>query len=310
MALGPSVKDKNKALLIVNPAAGQSSATAFAKKLCSALDGLDPCVFYIKDAQSKVNLATLLNQSPGFRVAFILGGDGTLFHILPLLEKYSLPIIPVPVGSANDLATEFGVTLDAQKIIERLNRCDTEKIDLLSVNSQHFATVAGVGIGAKVVQSFNASRSEGVFSSFARKICAKNFYKLLVLQNAFHTDSFTKKYRIHINGCDHFFESSGVFISNTKKLGQDMTMCDSASLQDGVFEVMVAPKLEPYALLKSLLSLSKGIIPSSFHSLKGAHCRIESIGKKGTLHFADGEDLGIARVLDYTCLPSRLTVFQ
>ena len=92
----------------------------------------------------------LLRRQGDWDLIFVFGGDGTI-SILPILEPLDIPIIPIPLGSANDLATELGLIDEIGEIISKAVKGNIELIDILSVNGRLFATVAGVGLGAEVV---------------------------------------------------------------------------------------------------------------------------------------------------------------
>ena len=297
--------NQKNALFVVNQFAGASKARTLAFLVSSELEGWHK-EFY--DIELETRKLDDLSQERNWDIIFIFGGDGTVFHSLPILEKLDSPIIPIPVGSANDLATSMGIKNNVKQIIEIVHKGQIESLDLIRMNDQSFATVGGIGLGAEVVDQFNKSRSKGIASRMMRKLCPHNIYKSLVLKNALATDKFTGKYRIQANGNDLFTESSALFVSNISKLGGNLTLAPGANPSDGLFDIIVAPRLEPALLVKSFLEMNSGKIPRSFKKITTDHCRIESLSKVAPLSFADGEITGRTRILDFSCLPNSLKI--
>ena len=268
------ISNCKKALFIVNASSGVRNAGIASRYVRARLNNWKINTIQIYPGIPLDQQVNLLRRQGDWDLIFVFGGDGTIFHSLPILEPLDIPIIPIPLGSANDLATELGLIDEIDEIISKAVKGNIELIDILSVNGRLFATVAGVGLGAEVVSQFNRERNDRGFMNWKDRLCAKNIYKALSVKNAFHTKSISKKYSIETADESIQIESTAIFVSNTNKLGADLKMSHNSKLNDGYFEILIVPAAGAISTLNGLVSLSQGKIPDSYIQLKADKCRI------------------------------------
>lgn len=95
-------------------------------------------------------LEVIQNLSANTDAVIIGGGDDSVNHALPALMKTGLPLLLIPLGTANNLARTLSIP---QSIPEALSLLDTGKVttvDVGSANGIPFINVIGIGMSAKV----------------------------------------------------------------------------------------------------------------------------------------------------------------
>lgn len=88
-----------------------------------------------------------------FDVVAVAGGDGTINEVINGLADSPLPLALIPLGTANVLANEAGLTLaDAARTIAA---GAARPIHLGEANGRRFAMMLGIGIDARIVDGID-----------------------------------------------------------------------------------------------------------------------------------------------------------
>lgn len=158
-----------KALLIVNPAAGQGKPKAALGELQAALGSLLGETYLTQKAGDAEDAARGAAAS-GFEAVLVAGGDGTVNEAVNglLSAPKTLPLGLVPLGTQNVLAHELGFHAnDDLFVLEALLRAGkTRLLDVgrlsLGVQSRYFVLMAGFGFDAVVVRDVLQSVKERI----------------------------------------------------------------------------------------------------------------------------------------------------
>ena len=135
-------------LINENSGAGKSSLRAK-----EAQDSLNSKSVISASPQSPQDLSKLCaTLEPGkTKAAVVFGGDGTQNYALRGLIESGIPLYPFPSGTANDLASEHGITGCLKQMQKLVEEESLEEINVLGVNGVPFSTVGGIGIGSALV---------------------------------------------------------------------------------------------------------------------------------------------------------------
>ncbi len=89
----------------------------------------------------------------------VAGGDGTVRTVVEAMAGSEIPLLIVPRGTENLLATELG--LDGSHLLTReaLEHGKIRDLDLGQANDKHFMAIVGVGFDAEVVRRVVQNRS-------------------------------------------------------------------------------------------------------------------------------------------------------
>lgn len=144
------------AVIIGNPNSGRAGSREYLERCARVLrsGGRDVEVLNTEGPDH----ATELAASAGDRLVVAAGGDGTVNEVINgLTEGATLGILPL--GTANVLARELGLPLDAEGACERLLRGGSIEMDLGVARSERdgferrFSCMAGLGFDAKVIRA-------------------------------------------------------------------------------------------------------------------------------------------------------------
>ncbi len=143
------------AVIIGNPNSGRAGSKGYLERCAKILrsGGLEVEVLNTE----RPDHATELASQAGDRLVVAAGGDGTINEVINgLAEEATLGILPL--GTANVLARELRLPLDAERACERLLRGERVRIDLgVATNQQgverRFACMSGIGFDAHVVRA-------------------------------------------------------------------------------------------------------------------------------------------------------------
>lgn len=144
------------AVIIGNPNSGRAGSSEYLERCAMNLrsGGLDVEVLNTEGPDH----ATELAAAAGDRLVVAAGGDGTVNEVINgLQEGATLGILPL--GTANVLARELGLPLDAEGACERLLKGESIEMDLGVARRERdgverrFSCMAGMGFDAKVIRA-------------------------------------------------------------------------------------------------------------------------------------------------------------
>lgn len=151
--------DRLQALVIFNPKAGRRRHL-FLKRTLSALE---PLGVACKVAETEYPghaevIARRIGQAvnadqPDLLVA--AGGDGTIHEIANGLAGLNLPLAIIPLGTANVVAREIGLSRSPATIAQTIARGSATTIHLGRIGERRFVMMASVGFDAESVQRVN-----------------------------------------------------------------------------------------------------------------------------------------------------------
>lgn len=298
---------------VVNPNAGSGKTLAQWRHAESILysKGI-PYRFTIPEtlSDSKIKIASACKE--GYRHFIAVGGDGTVHNLLcsiaEFVEKASeepgaevhltdFYLAVLPIGSGNDWLRSHRIPSDCEKIIELISRNsfgrqDVVKVEILEpetgkiANVAYMANIGGYCFDANVCDVVNFQKTNGVTGKLLYFNAVKNKAKE---QKAYKT-------RIVCDGQTIFDDLLySMSIGNGKYSGGGLCQTPSAVMDDGMLDIMIAPKFPIIKLVTSLHKvLEKRMEDIDFLQFARARdIRIEPYGQ-GQLVEVDGDIVGRA----------------
>ena len=289
-----------KLLIVYNKNSGMESYDEIARNIGRELWAWEKDYYVCESIEDTINFRNGLNESE-YHCCIILGGDGTINSMLKRKGHSNLPLICLPTGTANDISSALGMTLNMSNLAYLVSNIEknTIGIDILTANGIPFITTGGVGITSFVLAEYNHQRS--LFASFNKvhKYFGKDIYKLLTIKNSFYKSRIKKKYRISWGEYSEVVDSSCVLITNQPKLGNDLMVAPAAKLDDGLFNVMITTKTTQNLVISDLLSMSKKNLPKDCIQFETDELKVETIDGTKINFFADGEIIGNSNKVDF-----------
>jgi diacylglycerol kinase family enzyme len=100
-----------------------------------------------KQAPKKVKKAL----ADGAELVFAWGGDGLVQQCVNVLAGSKARLAILPAGTANLFATNLGIPKDIEASVRIGLHGARRKLDVGTVNGEHFAVMAGVGFDARMI---------------------------------------------------------------------------------------------------------------------------------------------------------------
>lgn len=231
-------------------------------------------------------------QSKRPKAVAVVGGDGTLHGILPLLVATGIPVGIVPAGSGNDTSRAFHIPRDPIQALDIIESGRTRLTDAIASTSggetQVALTAIAVGMDGAVAADVNGSRYKRWCNRLGLGSLAYviGFFRTLALFSPVDI-------KITIDGIVHRFERGWLSaIANIASYGGGLRICPDARADDGYLHVCVVHGCSLWRILFVFPALLKGahVKQRNVTLLKGRQVRIETNGR--FLAYGDGEPSG------------------
>ena len=98
----------------------------------------------------------------GADAVIAIGGDGTVNEVLNGLDGFDTPLGIIPVGTANDFATQAGIPPDVDHAMDVILRTKPVRIDTASLNGRRFLNASTGGVGAATTAETPADAKESL----------------------------------------------------------------------------------------------------------------------------------------------------
>jgi diacylglycerol kinase (ATP) len=276
-------------MVLLNPRAAGGRAAALAQPVRDWLTAHAPGVALLESDSIERSRATLQCLPRSSRVVLI-GGDGTLHHMLPVLLTHRLALGVVPLGNGNDTARALGVArLPWAKALDLALRGPTRRMDV------------GELITPRMRVPFFSSLAAGFDAAVARRALdgpgwLEGMPRYLWATLGAVASLRTHRIRIALDGAPaHEGEAIFASVLNTRSYGSGMPAVPGARVADGQLDLLVAGRFGRVGTLAMLPRLLKGTHVSSakVHTWKFQAMQIESDDELPLA--ADGEPLEALR---------------
>ena len=201
------------------------------------------CLYDVSIINENQNILQTLcpTELKKYKAIIIAGGDGTIYHLLPLLSTINIPIGIIPTGSVNILAKELNISSNIKKACEKIIYGSTKKIDIGKTKQSYFSSMLGIGFDAEVIRKTCPQQKKklGVFSfalTFIHSLMNYNFDPFYVtLDN-------TQKIKGYY-----------MLVGNSKYYAGPFKVFKKAKINDGLLNVCILTKKGPLNYLIFLI---------------------------------------------------------
>lgn len=239
-----------KARLIYNPSAGKEEVTKNLSKILDTLEslGYESSTFATKgksDAKKEARRVSKLK----FDLIVVAGGDGTLNEVVNGIssEVHRPDLAILPFGTSNDFANALGVPRQLEESLRVIKKQKIKEVDIGYTNKNYFINVAGGGRLTELSYEV-PSRLKTALGQLAYYI--KGIEKIVDF----------KPYHIKFETLDSTFEEEVMLflVSNSNVMGGFDKIAPYASLNDGLFDVLILKKCNLAELARVMAALVKG----------------------------------------------------
>ena len=189
----------------------------------------------------------------------ICGGDGTVNQITSYLQKTSVNVGIIPLGSGNGLAFTAGIAKDPKKALDIILNGKASFVDAFMINDHYSCHLSGLGFDAQVSHDFARQEKRGPSTYVKQTI--KNFFK-------------AKPYNFKVTANGNTFSTKAFFLSiaNSNQFGNRILIAPKASLSDGLLDIVIVNKAGKFGLIFKLIrQIRSGKIASVRNTDKTIH---------------------------------------
>ncbi len=210
-------------------------------------------------AGHQVNEITHLDRllAPSFRgscdVVIAAGGDGTILSVARRLQNSDVPMVVLPLGTANNLARALGASRHLPQLIASLSAPRYQPLDLgVAVGSwgtKYFCESAGVGW-------FCDALSEAIDEGDKTPERARDVLTRFLSQYQ------PRHWDVSIDGRNFSGDYVMIDVMNAGMLGPNLHLGRSANPSDGAFDVVLATREDQPRLLEYMQALLRDETPN------------------------------------------------
>ncbi len=284
-----------KVLFIINPNAGKKVSG----KIIDIIRKEFPQNIYYQIAiwenKDHFDEITTLLQTQGYTDAVAVGGDGTVNQVAKSILGTNIALGIVPIGSGNGLARTLGLSMNIEQVIKQIVAGKKEVVDSGIVNGRPFFCTSGIGFDAHIGNLFATSVKRGL-KSYVRITIRELFnYRAKEYTLSFNSRTITKKAFL-------------ITVANAGQYGNDFYIAPQASMQDGMFHVVILKPFNPlkvFGLMIKILS-RKAYLSSCIETYLTDKLTVTR-NESDTIHF-DGEPAMEGKQISFENQKSSLNV--
>ncbi len=224
------------------------------------------------------------------------GGDGTVQLVAKNLMKKKYVMGILPLGSANGLATDLGLSQSLEDAVDLVfSQAKTIQLDILEFDNKHICThLADIGINAKMIKSYEVGGDRGMMG-----------YAKHLLQSI--KDSPLLTYKIKTPEGEYKKEGYMIVISNANMYGTRIRISEG-SVSDGKFEISNIEKVALDEAIKAGLTRFNVFIDKDMFSDVISCSKAEIMIDQEVDFQIDGEYMGKVDRLKISIHPAAIPV--
>lgn len=268
--------DRKRILIIHNPAAGWLRQVRFAKvKVELKLLG---CEITVKTTTRRGDAEAFARSADPIKVDAIVaaGGDGTVSEIASGMLGRNLPLGIIPLGTANVLAAEIGLSHCPRAIATVIAAGATRRCHIGLANGHLFMMMAGIGFDAHVVK---------YVSQALKKTIGKGAYVWATIQQLLRHAS--DEYQVTLEG--RTISAASIVVGKGRFYGGRYTCTPDARLEEPSFQVCLFNSGGTWATLRYIVGLLRGKISGMANVTIIETDRLRIDGRPGESVQGDGD---------------------
>jgi len=183
----------------------------------------------------------------GVDTVIAVGGDGTLNEVVNGLDGFDTPLGIIPLGTANDFATQAGIPTDADHAMDVILHRKPVRIDTASLNGRRFLNVSTGGVGAEATAETPAEAKETLGPVAYAITGVRKFAEFEPYRGSFH-------------GGDFSFDGEFLMfaVGVTRASGGGTLVTPNASVSDGLLDVCVVEAMGRTEFARLALKIKRG----------------------------------------------------
>lgn len=251
-ALGEAPRPRRRFLIIHNPVAGARRARVL-HAVSEALAVRFDAEVMVRPTAGRGHAEEIARDMAADACDAVVaaGGDGTINEVINGLAARgpaaaAVPLGLVPLGTANVLANELGLSFSVNGIAEVLARGVVREVHLGTANGRCFTMMAGAGLDAHVVEKVDTR---------LKRLTGKGAYVVETLAQLMKPAE-GRRYRVTVG--EQSWEVASVIIANGRFYGGRFVCAPEARLTDGTLHVCLFPGAGRWNALRYVWGVTMG----------------------------------------------------
>lgn len=167
-----------------------------------------------------------------------VGGDGTINEVLNGLRGSGAALGIIPAGTANDLASYYGISNRVEIACNIIHERCLHRTDIISVNGWHYLTVGGLGIPCDVIARSQRIKETPIWRRLLTHIMKSKLYVLAALPLP-RSKQASGRIFVRTEGRVFNIDDPTLIIFNQPKLGKYFTVAAGAGRGDGRCDILL-----------------------------------------------------------------------
>jgi diacylglycerol kinase (ATP) len=281
-----------KILFVINPTSGAKSKIAWEPAIRKYFTNLQHKFdFFLLDGKDDATSLKYWIEKLQPQKIVAVGGDGTISLVAEQLLGTNIAMGILPAGSANGMAKELNIPIDANAALDIILNGEIKPCDVIRINDKEICLhLSDLGVNAQLVKYFEQGNLRGKLG-YALKV-----FKVLLRKRMIDVTIKTNKEEIKR-------KAFMVVIANASKYGTGALINPEGNLGDGLFEIVVVRRINFISVLKMFLKF-KRFNPKKVELFQAESAVITTVKKT---HFqVDGEYLGRMNYVKAEIIKSQL----
>lgn len=232
----------------------------------------------------------------GAELVIAVGGDGTVNACANGIGDAPTRLAVMPAGTANDLARILGQNGDVATDVAEISSWEHREMDALRSNGTRFYSAGGLGWAAEVADAANRWRSGGTLLRWFMRQLGTFIYTLACIVILVTRRRLTQQFRLRYRDPDGSTHTEnlcayGLLAANCDRLGAAFHLAPVSRIDDGVFELIVFPRMSRLRLLHAVILARRGRLfdVPGIRWVQATSASVEC--ERTTAFFGDGEIL-------------------
>ena len=234
---------------IINPKSGASSSKLVMRQFLAWLVEKGHVVKCsdTKSLEHARELAFAAAHDPNCICVVAVGGDGTMREAAHGLQGSGTPLLMIPGGTENLLASELGLDDEMGLLTRTFNEAFIRDLDLGMVNGRCFTSIAGVGFDGDIVRLVSSNRDGHI----------QHFDYFWPIWRTFFSARFPLM-KVETDGEEIFDGPCMAFVGNISRYAMGLQILGRADYGDGMLDVCVYRcDSKPHLAKHSLMTVFK-----------------------------------------------------
>ncbi|EPY10834.1 lipid kinase, YegS/Rv2252/BmrU family [Paenibacillus sp. cl6col] len=237
--------------------------------------------------EAEMHVSAHLTKYPRSTIV-VLGGDGTIHRLLPILAGTQAALGVIPAGSGNDTARGFHIPTEPLQALHTILHGQRNAVDLIEINDKWTLTALATGFDAEVAEAVNQSR----YKRWCNQLRIGSAAYLIGAVIAMFTFK-PARASITINGTIHHFDNVWLTaIANSSSYGGGIRISPQADPHDGELDICIVHSCTRWTLMKLFPTVFSGkhVNLPYVSMLRGHDVHITSSNDR--VAYGDGERIG------------------